>query len=100
VAHHTTSRRAPTPHIDVIVPVHDEADLIERKLDDLSALTYAPDHVRILLVDGASTDGTWDLLVAVSGTDARFTPVRTDTADKTHQLNVGLQRGRAAWVVV
>jgi cellulose synthase/poly-beta-1,6-N-acetylglucosamine synthase-like glycosyltransferase len=26
--------------------------------------------------------------------------VRTDTADKTHQLNVGLQRGDAPWVVV
>ena len=86
--------------LDVIVPVHDEAALVGAKLDDLAGLTYPPTRVRFLLVDGASTDGTWEALTARAAADPRFVVLRVGHADKTRQLNAGLARCQADWVVV
>lgn len=88
------------PAVDVVVPVHDEAALIERKLANLASLTYPPERMRLLIVDGASTDGTWERVVARHGRDRRVTLIRLDVADKTRQLNAGLAHGRGQWVVV
>jgi len=90
----------PTPALDVLVPVQDEAALIARKLDDLAALVYPRERVRFLVVDGASSDGTWEVVRARAATDARFSAVRLGSADKTRQLNAGLRQCRAPWVVV
>jgi len=88
------------PHVDVLVPVHDEAGLIERKLDNLAALDYPPDRLRIVVIDGASTDGTWRLLVERGRADQRLSTIRVEVADKTRQLNVGLRHCRGDWVIV
>jgi cellulose synthase/poly-beta-1,6-N-acetylglucosamine synthase-like glycosyltransferase len=88
------------PPLDVIVPVQNEAALVGAKLDDLAALNYPPARVRFLLVDGASADGTWEALTARAAADARFVALRVGHADKTRQLNAGLERCRADWVVV
>jgi biofilm PGA synthesis N-glycosyltransferase PgaC len=88
------------PHVDVLVPVHGEAGLIERKLDNLAALDYPRDRLRILVIDGASTDGTWGLLVERGRADERLTTIRVEVADKTRQLNVGLRHCRGDWVIV
>lgn len=97
---HVAPPIATFPLVEVLVPVHDEAAFIEQKLDNLSALSYPHDRVRFLVVDGASTDGTWARVAARSSRDARFTPIRVDVADKTQQLNAGLQQGRGEWTVV
>ena len=88
------------PRVDVLVPVHDEAALIGAKLANLAALTYPPDRLRILIVDGASTDGTAELVEPLCATDARFALLCLDVADKTRQMNAGLARSRGEWVVV
>jgi cellulose synthase/poly-beta-1,6-N-acetylglucosamine synthase-like glycosyltransferase len=88
------------PPVDVLVPVYQEAERIERKLENLSALTYPRDRVHFLVVDGASTDGTCERVAGRGARDARFALLRLDAADKTRQLNAGLERCRGAWVVV
>jgi cellulose synthase/poly-beta-1,6-N-acetylglucosamine synthase-like glycosyltransferase len=89
-----------TSAFDVLVPVQDEAAIIASKLDDLAALASPREHVRFLVVDGASTDGTWERVQARAADDPRFVAVRLGVADKTRQLNAGLQHCRAPWVVV
>lgn len=91
---------ASAPEIDVIVPVYNEAELIERKLENLAALVYPRGRIRLLVVDGASTDATWALVVARCSGDPRFTVIGLDAADKTRQLNAGLRCARGTWVVV
>jgi glycosyltransferase involved in cell wall biosynthesis len=91
---------APLPPLDVVVPVHDEAALIPRKLDDLARLAYPADRVRFLVVDGASRDGTWETVRARAAADARFIALRARVAHKTRQLNHALAQARAPWVVV
>jgi cellulose synthase/poly-beta-1,6-N-acetylglucosamine synthase-like glycosyltransferase len=50
----------PLPAIAVVVPVRNEAQLIEDKLDDVSRTTYPADRVRVVIADGGSSDGTAD----------------------------------------
>ena len=89
-----------TQAFDVLVPVQDEAALLAGKLDDLAALAWPRERVRFVVVDGASTDGTWERVRARATDDARFVAVRLGVADKTRQLNAGLRQCRAPWVVV
>ncbi len=93
-------RPATWPRVDVIVAVRNEAGWIEGKLRDLLELRYPPDRLRVFVVDGASSDGTAALVAAQIVGDARFSLVRFPQADKTAQLNAGLRRGDAPWVVV
>ena len=49
---------APWPSVDLIVPVFNESKLLARKLANVAGLRYARDRLRIIVVDGASTDGS------------------------------------------
>jgi cellulose synthase/poly-beta-1,6-N-acetylglucosamine synthase-like glycosyltransferase len=46
------------PRVAVIVPTYMEADRIERKLDEIYSQDYPRDRLKIVVVDGASPDGT------------------------------------------
>jgi cellulose synthase/poly-beta-1,6-N-acetylglucosamine synthase-like glycosyltransferase len=88
------------PTIDVIVPVRNEAPWIEGKLRNLEALEYPAERLRLWVVDGASSDGTADLVAARITGDPRCSLIRFPLADKTAQLNAALRRGVAEWVLV
>jgi len=47
-----------TPKVVVVVPTYNEAELIERKLDDIYGQDYPRDRLEVMVVDSASTDGT------------------------------------------
>lgn len=47
-----------TPSIDVVLVVHDGAGLLSAKLDNLLALDYPPDRLRINIVADGCTDAT------------------------------------------
>ena len=49
------------PRITVVVPTYNEADFIQKKLDDLCAQDYPKDRMEIVIVDSASKDGTLEL---------------------------------------
>ena len=49
-----------TPRVTIIVPTYNEAELIEKKLDNLYEQDYPKDKLEIIVVDSASTDGTPD----------------------------------------
>jgi len=88
------------PAVDVIVPVRNEAEWIGDKLRNLETLRYPADRLRVWVVDGASTDGTADLVQAQIAHDSRFSLIRFPVGDKTAQLNAAIRRGDAEWVMV
>jgi cellulose synthase/poly-beta-1,6-N-acetylglucosamine synthase-like glycosyltransferase len=96
----TVRASAPLPHVDVIVAVHDEAELIEGKLENLLRLAYPPEALTFWIVDGASTDGTAERVRPWTRRDARFRLVRLGVADKTAQLNAALALARGPWILV
>jgi cellulose synthase/poly-beta-1,6-N-acetylglucosamine synthase-like glycosyltransferase len=87
------------PHLDVIVPTHDEAALVEGKIEDLRRMAY-PGPLQIWIVDGNSGDRTRERAREAIGDDARFRLVALDVADKTAQLNAVLAMARGPWILV
>jgi glycosyltransferase involved in cell wall biosynthesis len=48
------------PYVSVIMPVHNEEDFIQRSLGAVLAQDYPPDRMEVLIVDGLSSDRTYD----------------------------------------
>jgi cellulose synthase/poly-beta-1,6-N-acetylglucosamine synthase-like glycosyltransferase len=82
----------------VIVAVYDEAPLIERKLENLLALTYPTK--RIVIVDGGSRDGTIGRVSRWIGSRPGFHLLETRHRNKTAQLREALMFGDEPWVLV
>jgi cellulose synthase/poly-beta-1,6-N-acetylglucosamine synthase-like glycosyltransferase len=88
------------PTLTVIVPTHKEAAVIERRLHNIEACSYAPDRLEVIVVDSASGDGTADRAEAcASASKLRISVVREhERAGKAAAINEGL--GRAAGDVI
>lgn len=87
------------PPVLIIVATFDEATLIEKKLENLAALTYP--HRRIVIVDGGSTDGTIDRIARWIASHPDFALLETQDRDKTAQLNHALAAfSEETWVLV
>lgn len=55
------------PVVSVVLPIRNEAENIEECLGRLLSQDYPPELVEIIVVDGNSTDGTRDAVLAVQG---------------------------------
>lgn len=55
-------KRAPIrPTVSIIIPVHNGAGIIRRKIENLRALDYPAESLQIFIVDDCSTDGTREM---------------------------------------
>lgn len=50
------------PSVTIVIPTHNEATLIRRRLADIATYDYAPDKIEIIVVDSGSTDGTAEVV--------------------------------------
>jgi cellulose synthase/poly-beta-1,6-N-acetylglucosamine synthase-like glycosyltransferase len=76
-----------TPSVSVIVAAHDEADVIERRLENLLALDYPPERLEILVASDASTDRTDELVEAVAAREPRVRLLRCPREGKVAAQN-------------
>jgi glycosyltransferase involved in cell wall biosynthesis len=65
-----------TPLVSLMVPVYNREDLLPPCLDSALAQTWT--DLEIVVVDGASTDGTWDVCQRYAELDPRVRIVRED----------------------
>ena len=72
-----------TPTVTFVVAAHDEALVIERRLENLLALDYPADRLEIVIVSDGSTDGTDDLVEAVAAHDPRVRLLTLPRGGKT-----------------
>ena len=70
------------PTVSLIVPAHDEEAVIERRLENLLALDYAPDKLEIVVVSDASTDRTEELVESVAARHARVRLLKVSRGGK------------------
>lgn len=83
--------------VDIIIPVHNAADTLERCLDSVAAQTF--DGWRALLINDRSTDESPAILRRYAEKDSRFIPMDTDRAPgASGTRNCGLTRIQADWV--
>jgi hypothetical protein len=82
--------------VDIIIPVYNRAAMVREAIE--SALNATPDvPVDIIVVDDASTDGTWDSLCAYD--DPRIRCVRMESnAGQSAARNRGLDLARGTYV--
>ena len=85
----------------IIVPVYDEAQLIESKLDNLAALSYPAAQRRIVIVDGGSGDSSAEIVEQWIDSRQGFELLRTHHRDKTAQIASALRANpNEEWVLV
>ncbi len=82
--------------VDIIIPVYNRAEMVREAIE--SALNASPDvSVEIVVVDDASTDGTWDCLRAYD--DPRIRCFRMESnSGQCAARNRGLDAARGTWV--
>ena len=76
-----------TPSVAVIVPAHDEEDVIARRLDNLLALDYPPEQLEIIVASDASTDGTDAIVHEYAERDPRIRLLELPRGGKLAALN-------------
>ncbi len=75
------------PRLSVIVPVYNEAEQLDLKLDNLRALDYPEDRLEVVFVDGGSDDGTVERLEEAAGDVPAWHVVRSPAGGKINQIN-------------
>jgi dolichol-phosphate mannosyltransferase len=96
----TADGGSPAPLLSVVVPVYDEREsLPELYRRVTAALTDV--SFELVVVDDHSTDGSWDLLRELAGTDRRLRPLRL-SRNFGHQIAItaGLDAARGDPIVV
>ena len=81
------------PKLSIVTPVYNSAEYLEQLLDSVERLTTPYEH---LLIDGASDDGTVELLQGRS--DPGLNWVSEPDRGQTHAVNKGLERATGDYV--
>ena len=86
------------PCLAVVMPVYNEAATVA---DVISIVLAQRPLLQLIIVDDASTDGTWEKLRAVAGGDARVTRVRHEVNQgKGAALRTGMALATAPLVII
>ena len=88
----------PLPSLSMIIPVHNEAVRLARKIANTKALDYPADLLEVLFVSDGSTDGSADLIRANLGPRMALVEL-TARGGKAAALNAGLARASGDIVV-
>lgn len=82
------------PYISIVVPTYNEAELIEKKLEDIYRQEYPRERMEIIVVDSASQDGTAEIAEnwAEKHGDVKVRVLReNERRGKAHALNNALK---------
>ncbi len=83
--------------VTVLVPARNEEATLGACLDSILGQTYR--DLQVVVVDGASTDGTRDVVLAYEEDDDRVELVLNDRANIPSSLNLGLDAAKGTWLV-
>lgn len=78
------------PRVSVIIPCRNEVRYIAECLDSILGNDYPSDRLDVIVVDGASDDGTVDILDAYAARDPRVRRIDNPARTTPAALNTGL----------
>jgi glycosyltransferase involved in cell wall biosynthesis len=80
------------PSVSLIVAAHDEQDVIERKLENATALDYPADRLEVIVASDGSEDRTVELAREVGARDRRVTVLDLPRAGKVKAQDAAVER--------
>jgi glycosyltransferase involved in cell wall biosynthesis len=80
-------KRDETPRAVVVVPAHDEEDVIAARVENLLALDYPPELVEIVVASDASTDRTDEIVEEIAAGEPRVRLLRCPRGGKLRALD-------------
>lgn len=83
--------------VTVVVPARNEERSIGACLESILAQDYP--HLQVIVVDGASSDATREVVRAVADRDSRVTLLAEEHLGIPASLNVGLAHAEGTWLV-
>src|SRR5262249_44553034 len=83
-----------TPSVTMIIPAHDEEDVIAARLDNLLALDYPREQLEIVVASDASTDGTDAIVKQYAERDPRIRLFALPRGGKLAALNRAVAESR------
>jgi len=92
----TTSARQNTgpPFVNIIMPIRNEADFIERAIRSILENDYPAEKMDILVVDGMSDDGTREIVQRLSQADGRIRMLDNPRRIVPTAMNLGLKAAK------
>jgi len=85
--------------VSVILPVYNEAEIIERTIQSLVAQRLDPGfELEILIIDGCSTDGSPQIVGQISRLDSRIRLLDNPWRKASFAFNIGLREARGHYV--
>lgn len=86
--------RPDRPFVSVVIPARNEALHIESCMAALKKQTYPRELVEIIVADGASTDGTADLVMAAAQAESRIRLVDNPSGRTAAGLNAAIREAQ------
>jgi len=85
--------------VSVVIPVLNEAKIIETCLNSVIAQDYPKDQMEIMVIDGMSTDSTRDIIQKTIERDDRFILLDNPKKNVPCALNIGIKRAKGDIIV-
>lgn len=85
---------ADLPFVSVVIPMLDEVGFIGPCIEGFLAQSYPPDLLEVLVVDGGSTDGSLDVVSAISADHPRVRLVDNPRRVAAAAANVGIAEAK------
>jgi len=98
----TSSQVIFTPSVSIVMPLHNEAHVVEGKLKNIEGLDYPSEAIDLVIVSDGSTDETVDLVrkYQQSGSKLQINLIEiNDRKGKANALNHALSAAREAFLV-
>jgi succinoglycan biosynthesis protein ExoA len=94
-----TGSSAAAGRISAIVPCRNEAGSIRAFVDDVLGQTGLTTPLEIIIADGMSTDGTWEILEGIAGQQPRIVLVRNAERTVSFGLNAAIAMASGEYIV-
>lgn len=85
------------PKISVIIPAHNEENVIAKTLDSILKINYPKDKLKVIVVDDGSTDRTYE--IARKFAKKGVSVYRKVKGGKASAINYGLSRARSSLIL-
>jgi succinoglycan biosynthesis protein ExoA len=88
-----------TPRVSVLIPCRNEAKHIEHCLTNIYGFTPPPGGFEVIVIDGMSNDGTFDILSQLKNRFPDLIIINNPDKIVPRAMNLGIQKAKGEYIV-